>query len=69
MLVVTTIYFLPAALGWFFIAGLGLRELEDFGHPASGVAASLCGALGAAALGVLLLRQELIEARKAHRKW
>jgi hypothetical protein len=69
LFLVSAVYFIPAALGWFFIAGLGLRALADLGRYVPSGVASACGALGVAVLGFLILRPEFNEARKAEPKW
>jgi hypothetical protein len=69
ILMVSARYFLPAAIAWFFIAGMGLRILAESGFSFSGALASACTALGVFVLGGFILRDELTEARKLPPRW
>jgi len=69
ILLVSGVYFVPAALGWVFVAGVGIRALADSGLAIPGAAVSACVALGVSILGLLILGNELTEAGKAQPKW
>ena len=69
ILLVSGVYFIPALLGWLFVAAVGLRALADSGHAMPSAAVSACTALGASVLGFLILGNELAEAGRAQPKW
>jgi len=64
ILIVSALYFLPAAVAWLFVVGFGMRVVAERGHPVSGVVAAVIGTLGCWAIGNLLLGKEIEGARK-----
>ena len=69
ILLVSAIYFVPASIGWLFVAGFALRAFAESGYAVPAGIASVCELLGVYVLGSLILKDEITEARKAPRRW
>ena len=66
---VSGVYFVPATVGWVFLAGLGFRALASLGLTLPSAVGAACVSLGTCVLGFLILGPELAEAGKAQPKW
>ena len=69
ILLISFVYFVPASVGWFFVAGVGLRAFAGAGYGIPSIVTSLCVLLGVYVLGSLILGAEVTEAGTLPRRW
>jgi len=67
ILILSALYLIPAAAGWFFVLGAGLRFLAERGYPVS--AGGLVGTVGVLMIGHWVLGDELEAARRLPPRW
>jgi hypothetical protein len=69
ILIVSAIYFIPAALGWLFLMMWALRVVAEKVQPVPGIVATLCASLGTLAIAGATLGPEIGEARRMPPRW